>query len=185
MHSHLDFCNLTFHMSEQHGVWDKHEARHEKSWYPSCALYGPAGLPWELYFTSLSPSFLFYETEGLEQWPTAVEFYGYIYCGSDYVQIFPVAQMVKNLPAMQETWVRSLGQEDRLKKGMAIHSRILAWRIPMDRGLQFVGSQRVGHDRATNTATATAADYVLGAFVVSHWSSFSHLFLCESDVLDL
>ena len=41
-----------------------------------------------------------------------------------------VAQMVKNLPAMQETWVQSLGQEDPLEKGMAIHSRILTWRIP-------------------------------------------------------
>ena len=40
--------------------------------------------------------------------------------------LFPVAQMVKNLPAMQETWVRSLGQEDPLEKGMAIHSSILA-----------------------------------------------------------
>ena len=38
--------------------------------------------------------------------------------------------MVKNLPAMQETWVRFLGQEDHLEKGMAIHSSILAWRIP-------------------------------------------------------
>ena len=44
--------------------------------------------------------------------------------------IFPVAQMVKNLPAMQETWVRSLGQEDPLEKGTAIHSSILSWRIP-------------------------------------------------------
>ena len=41
-----------------------------------------------------------------------------------------VAQMVKNLPAMQETWVRSLGQEDPLEKGMATHSSILAWRLP-------------------------------------------------------
>ena len=41
-----------------------------------------------------------------------------------------VAQMVKNLPAMQETWIRSLGWEDPLKKGKATHSRILAWRIP-------------------------------------------------------
>ena len=41
-----------------------------------------------------------------------------------------VAQMVKNLPAMQETWVRSLDCEDPLKKGMATHSSILAWRIP-------------------------------------------------------
>ena len=40
------------------------------------------------------------------------------------------AQMVKNLPAVQETWVQSLGWEDPLEKGMAIHSSILAWRIP-------------------------------------------------------
>ena len=45
-----------------------------------------------------------------------------------------VAQTVKNLPAMQETWVRSLGWEDSLQEGMATHSSILAWRIPMDRG---------------------------------------------------
>ena len=45
-----------------------------------------------------------------------------------------VAQLVKNPPAMQETWVRSLGWEDPLEKGMATHSSILAWRIPMDRG---------------------------------------------------
>ena len=42
--------------------------------------------------------------------------------------------MVKNLPAMQDAWVRSLGQEDPLEEGMATHSSIPAWRIPMDRG---------------------------------------------------
>ena len=47
---------------------------------------------------------------------------------------FLVAQMVKNLPAMWETWVRYLGWEDPLEEGMATHSSILAWRIPMDRG---------------------------------------------------
>ena len=46
-----------------------------------------------------------------------------------------VIQMVKNLPAMQETWVQSLGWEDSLEEGMATHSSILAWRIPMDRGV--------------------------------------------------
>ena len=45
-----------------------------------------------------------------------------------------VAQMTKNLPAMQETYVQSLGWEDPLEVGMATHSSILAWRIPMDRG---------------------------------------------------
>ena len=47
---------------------------------------------------------------------------------------FLVAQMVKNLPAMQEAWIRSLGQKDPLEEEMATHSSILAWRIPMDRG---------------------------------------------------
>ena len=51
-----------------------------------------------------------------------------ITCG--HQQVFPIAQMVKNLPAMQESQVRSLGQEDPLEKGMVIHSSILAWRIP-------------------------------------------------------
>ena len=57
--------------------------------------------------------------------------------------------MVKNLPAMQETQVQSLGQEDPLEKHMATHSRILAWRIPSTRkpgGLQSMGSQGVGHN---------------------------------------
>ena len=56
-----------------------------------------------------------------------------------------VDQMIKNLPAMQETWVRSLGQEDALKEGMASHSIILAWRIPWTEepsGLQSMGSQK-------------------------------------------
>ena len=60
-----------------------------------------------------------------------------------------MAQTVKNLPAMQEAWVQSLGQEDPLEKGMAIQSSILAWRIPWTEetgGLQFVGSQRVGRN---------------------------------------
>ena len=60
--------------------------------------------------------------------------------------------MVKNLPAMWETWVRFLNREDALEKGMATHSSILAWRIPWTERpgvLQFMGSQRVKHDGAT------------------------------------
>ena len=60
-----------------------------------------------------------------------------------------MAQTVKNLPAMQEAQVRSLGWEDPLEKGMATHSSILAWRIPWTEELvrlQSVKSQRVGHD---------------------------------------
>ena len=49
---------------------------------------------------------------------------------SDFHTCVPVAQMVRNLPVMRETWVQSLGQEDPLEKGMATHSSILAWRIP-------------------------------------------------------
>ena len=51
-----------------------------------------------------------------------------------YSWIFLVAQMVKNLPAMQQTWVQSLGWEDPLEEGMAAHSSTLAWRISMDKG---------------------------------------------------
>ena len=61
--------------------------------------------------------------------------------------------MVKCLPAMQETWVRSLGWEDPLEKEMATHSSILAWKIPWmeEHGrLQSMGSQRVGHDLMTS-----------------------------------
>ena len=61
----------------------------------------------------------------------------------------PVAQMAKNLPAMQETQVQTLGWEDSLEKGMPTHSRFLAWRIHGQRtmgGLQSMGSQRGGHD---------------------------------------
>ena len=57
--------------------------------------------------------------------------------------------MIKNMPAMQETWVQSLDWEDSLEKGMATHSSILAWEIPWTEepgGLQSMGSQRVGRD---------------------------------------
>ena len=57
--------------------------------------------------------------------------------------------MVKRLPTMQETWVRSLGQEDPLEKEMATHPSILNWRIPWTeepRGLQSTGSQRIGQN---------------------------------------
>ena len=67
-----------------------------------------------------------------------------------------MAQMRKNLSAMQETWVRSLGQENPLEKGMATHSNILVWRIPWTEesgGLQSMGSWRVGHDWTSNTFT--------------------------------
>ena len=70
------------------------------------------------------------------------------------VHIFSlVAQRLKHLPPMWETWVRSLGRENPLEKEMVTHSSILAWRIPWTEesgGLQSMGSQRVGHDWATS-----------------------------------
>ena len=92
--------------------------------------------------TSLPASVLKYLFPFLDLW---------IYCGP------PVAQMVKNLPAMQETQVWSLGQEHLLEKGMATHSSILAWRIPWTEEpgmLQSMGC-RVEHNWATNIATHT------------------------------
>ena len=82
-----------------------------------------------------------------------------------------VAQTVKNLLAMQETWVRSLGQEDSLEKEMATHSSIPAWRIPWTKEpyrLQSMGVQRVGHDWVTNTRT--------------HWSFNLSIFLKFSEI---
>ena len=65
-----------------------------------------------------------------------------------------VAQRVKNLPAIQETQVQSLGWEDPLKKEMAIHSSVLARKIPWTEepgGLKSMGLQKIGHDLVTNT----------------------------------
>ena len=66
-----------------------------------------------------------------------------------------VAQTVRNVPAMQETQVRSLGREDPLEEGMATHPSILAWEIPWTEepgGLQSKGLQRVQHDLVTNNS---------------------------------
>ena len=75
---------------------------------------------------------------------------------------FPGGSVVKNLPAMQEIRVRSLGWEDPLEKGMATHSSILAWRIPWTEepgGLQSMGLQRAGQDRVTNNRPLTKNFY--------------------------
>ena len=66
-----------------------------------------------------------------------------------FMHVILVAQTVNNLPAVQETWVQSLGQEDPLKKGTATRSSILAWRIPWTEEpgrLQSMGSQSIEHD---------------------------------------
>ena len=68
------------------------------------------------------------------------------------IQCFPCGSVVKNPPAMQKSWVQSLGQEDHLEKEMTTHSSILAWRIPWTEksgGLQSMGLQKVGYDLVT------------------------------------
>ena len=72
--------------------------------------------------------------------------------------------MVKRLPTMQETWVQALGWEDPLEKEMATHSSILAWKIPWTEepgGLQSMGSQRVGYDRAISCSSRKMGFYSL------------------------
>ena len=74
-----------------------------------------------------------------------------------YIRASLVAQLIKNLPAVQETWVRSLGWEDPLEKEIANHFSTLAWRIPWTEEpgrLQSMRLQRVGHHWATNTCTS-------------------------------
>ena len=78
-------------------------------------------------------------TQGGQRW---------LYCRSGFTTGYHGAQMVKDLLAIQETPVRSLGQEDPLEKGMTNHSSILAWRIPWTEEpgrLHSMGSQTVGH----------------------------------------
>ena len=81
---------------------------------------------------------------------------------NDWIRASLVAQRLKRLPAMQETWVQSLGQEDPLEKKMATHSSTLAWRIPWTEepgGLQSRRSQGVRHDWVTS----------LSLFTFMHW----------------
>ena len=109
--------------------------------------------------------------------------FDYEYMGEMSKRSSLVAQMVKNLPATQETQVQSLGQEDPIEKGMATHSSILPWRIPWTeepRGLQSMGSQRVRHDRATNTPT-TIEDTDQDQPNRSEWVQDTEL-LCTSPV---
>ena len=97
---------------------------------------------------------------------------------------FPGAQLVKNLPAVWETWVLSLGWDDSLEKGKATHSSILAWRIPWT--VQSIGSQRVGHDWVTFTwhcrllsiyCMAPFPFSVLLTFFLSHSCNLAILFI--------
>ena len=88
-------------------------------------------------------------------------------------------QMVKNPPAMQETWVRSLGHEDPLEEGKAVHSSILAWRIPWTEESGGLQSQRVRHNRVTNILTQH--NYVCFCIIYSYntrkQGGLKHIFL--------
>ena len=96
------------------------------------------------------------QPDGVDLWHSGGMTFEYSIWGDPKIRASLAALMVKNLPAMWETQVRSLGQEDPLEKGMATHSSILAWRIPWTEepgGLQSMGLRRAGHDWATNTFT--------------------------------
>ena len=81
----------------------------------------------------------------------------------DYDRGFPGGSAVKNLPAMQETWIQSLSWEDPLEKGMETHSRILTWKIPQTAEpgrLQSMESQRAGHNWADNHFKKVQINYL-------------------------
>ena len=89
-----------------------------------------------------------------------------------------VAQIVKNMPSIQEIWVQSLGWEDPLEKEMATHTCILAWRAPWREepgGLQSMGSQRVRHDWVTNTYILFQYTFP-PRFIIGYWIQFSVLY---------
>ena len=91
-----------------------------------------------------------------------------------------MAQKVKNLPAMQKTWVQSLGQEDPLEESMATHSSILAWKTPWTEepnGLPSMGSQRVRHERVQMAVVLEWSDSVYPRLCVN-----SHTSILESVV---
>ena len=116
---------------------------------------------WNIFFHPLT--FSLYVSLGLMWVSCRQHIYGSYFCihsttlrllvGAFNPFTFKVIIDIKHLPAMQETWVRSLGRENALEKEMATHSSILAWRIPWTEepgGLQSMGSQRVGHDWVTS-----------------------------------
>ena len=97
--------------------------------------------------------------------------YSTVYCDRACNLGFPIAQSVKNLPAMQETWVRSLGREDPLEKEMATHCSILAWEIPWIEelgGLQSTGSQSWA--RLSNSVTTTSTHFTVTSLFVPNYS---------------
>ena len=98
------------------------------------------------------------------KWKQKTELGKYRYLTDDRASL--VIQLVKNLPAMRETWVWSLGWEYPLEKGKATHCSIMAWRIPWT--VSSMGSPRVGHDWATFTFTLTNDNNSNTIFYLNH-----------------
>ena len=94
-----------------------------------------------------------------------------------------MAQMIKNLPAMWETWVRSQGWEDPLEEGMATHSGILAWRIPMERGAWWATVQGVAKSWTRLSDKAQLHSVWLNKLLFSFKDSKNYLLLLFSRVL--
>ena len=92
-----------------------------------------------------------------------------------------VAQMVKNLPAMRETWVQSLSWEDPLEEGMATHCSILAWRIPMDRGAWQATVQGVTESDMTEHLSTAQHKFVIAFLPRSkHLNSMVAVSVCSN-----
>ena len=96
-----------------------------------------------------------------------------------YLSLLMVAPTVKNLPAMQETWVQSLGREDSLEKGMATHSSILAWRIPGTEELGWLQSMGVVELDTTEQLTPPMKQIMTSSKIVSSVCSVHFVSFCS------
>ena len=89
-----------------------------------------------------------------------------------------MAHTIKNLPAIWETWIRSLGWEDPMEEGMATHSSILAWRIPMDRGAWWATVHGVAKKRTRLTNPFLSAFILLYKYMFVYIHPFVYLSVC-------
>ena len=133
---------------------------------------------------SSTPALNLFQHHGLFQWTALcirwANYWNYSFSinpSNEYSGLISLAQRLKCLPAMRETWIQSLGREDPLEKEMATHSSILAWRIPwMEEpgGLQSMGSQRVGHDWVTSLSLSISPPVWHFSSVALSFSFFLH-----------
>ena len=137
---------------------------------------------WKIPNFLVNPLYILHITDWLKWksiWFNAIFLTHYINNNDTLVQTSLVAQMVNNLPAMWETWVQSLGCKYPPEEGMATHScSIFAWRIPRTEGpgrIQSMGSQRVGHNWATNSHFQESYRFVLKIACDDHIVSHQHM----------